>query len=298
MSERRPRRIHAPIWGIVLLFLGIVFLLQVLDVLPWGLWGTLWRFWPILIIIIGLGILLRRSNALLVSVVMFALLWACLGIAYWQYSPPAGALTSTYSEPRLSLDGANIAIDFDGGSLSLGSLVSGSPNLVEVSSDPKGGDIEADFYQQNSEGNLHLSAKGVSRILWAGPWNKWEAALTRNIPLTLDINSSASSISLDLNELQVTEVLVKSNAGECKVTAPSSAGTTVINIEANVSNVEVTIPAGVAARIKLDTEVTIINVDKNRFPQSGDYYMSPDFGTSEKQVDLSIKCNVGSVQVK
>jgi len=37
MSERRPRQAHgAPIWGIVLLFLGIVFLLQALDVLPWG----------------------------------------------------------------------------------------------------------------------------------------------------------------------------------------------------------------------------------------------------------------------
>jgi hypothetical protein len=45
-----------------LLFLGIVFLLQALDVLPWGVWGTLWRFWPVLIIIIGLNILLSRYS--------------------------------------------------------------------------------------------------------------------------------------------------------------------------------------------------------------------------------------------
>ena len=299
MSEKGPRRARgAPIWGIVLLFLGIVFLLQALDVFPWGVWGTLWRFWPVLIIIIGLGILLRRFNLLVVSVLVFALLWACLGIAYWQYSPPAGALTNSYSEPLSSLERASIAIDLDGGSLSLGSLVSGSPNLVEVYSNSKGGGIAADFHRQNGEGDLHLSAKGINRVLWSGPWNNWEASLTQNIPLTLDINSSASSMSLDLSKLLVTEALVKLNAGDCKVTAPSSSGATDIKIDANVSNIEVTIPPGVAARIQLDTNVTNIDVDTSRFPQSGYYYMSEDFGTSGNQVELSIKCNVGRVQVK
>ena len=65
MSEKKPQQSHgALIWGIILLFLGIVFLLQVLDVLPWALWVTLWRFWPVLIIIIGLNILLRRRQPL------------------------------------------------------------------------------------------------------------------------------------------------------------------------------------------------------------------------------------------
>ncbi len=76
---------HIPVGGIFVLFLGIVFLLQSLSFLPWGLWETLWRFWPVLIIIIGLGILLRRQNVWLVSLLILILLFACLGIAYWQY---------------------------------------------------------------------------------------------------------------------------------------------------------------------------------------------------------------------
>jgi hypothetical protein len=169
---------------------------------------------------------------------------------------------------------------------------------VEVYSNTKGGSIEADFHKQNGEGSLHLSAKGIKRFFWSGPWNNWEALLTQNIPLTLDINSSASNISLDLSNLLSSEVLVELNAGNCKVTTPSSAGTTYIKIDANVSNIEVTIPTGVAAKIQLDTNVTNIDVDRSRFPQSGDYYMSDDFVTSGKQVELKIKCNVGSVQVK
>jgi len=84
-EEKSPRVIGVPIWGIFLVFLGIVFFLQTLDVLPWGLWRTLWRFWPVLIIITGLGILLRRCNAWLVSLLVLVVLGAGLGIAIWQY---------------------------------------------------------------------------------------------------------------------------------------------------------------------------------------------------------------------
>jgi len=82
---KSPRVIGVPVRGSFLIFLGIVFLLQTLDVLPWGLWRTLWRFWPVLIIITGLGILLRRYNVWLVSLLVLVVLGAGLGIAIWQY---------------------------------------------------------------------------------------------------------------------------------------------------------------------------------------------------------------------
>ena len=95
MAGEKPQGIvGVPIWGIFLLFLGVVFLLQTLDVLSWGLWGTLWRFWPVLIIIVGLGILLRRYNVWLVSLLVLAILGACLGIAIWQY----GTLLTQFTE--------------------------------------------------------------------------------------------------------------------------------------------------------------------------------------------------------
>ncbi len=83
-GENRPGGRYVPIWGIMLLFLGIVFLLQNFGLLSWAIWGTLWRFWPVLLIMTGLGIMLRRFNVWLVSLLMVALLLACLGIAIWQ----------------------------------------------------------------------------------------------------------------------------------------------------------------------------------------------------------------------
>ena len=86
MSGEKPQGVFAvSIWGIFLLFLGIVFLLQTLNILSWELWGTLWRFWPVLIMVSGIGILLRNFNTWLVSLLVLAIFGACLGIAIWQY---------------------------------------------------------------------------------------------------------------------------------------------------------------------------------------------------------------------
>lgn len=85
--ERRPIENHIPMGGIFLVFIGVVLLLQSLDVLPWALWGSLWRFWPVLLITSGLSMLLIRYNVWLVSALIMGLLLACLGIAIGQYEP-------------------------------------------------------------------------------------------------------------------------------------------------------------------------------------------------------------------
>ncbi len=154
MPGQKPQKVIAtPIWGIFLLFVGIVFLLQTLNILPWGLWGTLWRFWPVLIIVIGLGILLRRYNVWLVSLLILAIFGACLGIAIWQYSPSLsnGMTTKSYSEPLDDIERAQIEIDFNAGSITMGSLPPGSPNFVEVDSEIRDSRqaVDMDFQQQD-----------------------------------------------------------------------------------------------------------------------------------------------------
>ncbi len=71
----------APVVGVVFLFFGIVLLLSTTGYLPWEIWNNLWRYWPVLIIIAGLNILLRSVNPWIVSLIVLAILIACLFIA-------------------------------------------------------------------------------------------------------------------------------------------------------------------------------------------------------------------------
>ncbi len=305
MSEKKqPREHYVPVWGILLLFLGIVFLLQTLNVLPWGLWGTLWRFWPVLIIIVGLRILLRHSSIWLASLLILAILGACLGIAIWQYGPmpPVGVTTKSYAEPLGDIERAQVDIDFTAGSLTISSLPPASSNFVEANSNvlSRDGGVRADFHRQGSEGRLHLTTEEVKRQFWfrGGDWLRWEVKLTRNIPLVLDIKSAASDTNLDIDKLEITELRLDIDAGNYKVKVPSSAGITYAYIKVDAANLEVTIPDGVAAKCKADVNLGNLQVDENRFPKKGDYYMSRDFESADNRVELEIDCDVGRVQLK
>ncbi|MFC1933041.1 LiaI-LiaF-like domain-containing protein [Chloroflexota bacterium] len=301
-EEKQSGEHHIPLWGIFLLFLGIVFLLQSLNVLPWVLWETLWRFWPVLIIIGGLGILLRHYNVWLTSTLIAALLFACLGIAIWQHgtSPPPGQSTQSYSEPLDSLEQAQIEVDFTAGSLTMSSLPPGSLNFVEIESNMKNENagMKVDFHRQGGEGTLYLSKERVNQPFWDEDDNKWQVRLTRNIPLTLNIKSAASNMELTLDKLKVTEFRVKVDAGNCKLIMPSSAGDIHAYINAGVANVEVDIPDGVAARIQVDTDLTALDMNESRFSKKGGYYISDDFDTAQNRIYLEIESDVGRVQVK
>jgi hypothetical protein len=82
------------------------------------------------------------------------------------------------------------------------------------------------------------------------------------------------------------------------VTLPSLAGTTNAYIEADVANVEVTIPDEVAAKIQVDADLSAFDVDESRFPRKGDYYMSRDFESAQNRIELEMDCDVSRVQVK
>ena len=301
MSEQKSPGLHSiPVWGIFLLFLGVIFLLQTLNILPWGLWGTLWRFWPALIIAIGLGILLRRYNPWLISALILLLFGACLGIATWQYeaSTPVGETAESYSVPLNSLASARIEIDFTAGSLAISSLQSGSSNFAEVASEVRNGDggIRANFHRQNSEGKLYLSTEHVERQFWDELSS--EVRIAKDIPLAIEVKSAVGNLDFDFSELEVTELRMDIDAGNYTVKMPSSAGATHAYIKADVANIEVTIPDGVAARIKANVDLVAFEVDESRFPRQGDYYISQDFESAENRIELELDCDIGNIKIK
>jgi len=56
------QRSKPSIWAYLLIFIGLVFLLNNFGWLPWESWAIIWRFWPFILIFIGLQMILGRSR--------------------------------------------------------------------------------------------------------------------------------------------------------------------------------------------------------------------------------------------
>lgn len=74
---QREHRHQSVIGPLILITIGVIFLLNNFGILPWSVWDSIWRFWPVLLIIWGIQIILGRSRlASIISSIIGALLLA------------------------------------------------------------------------------------------------------------------------------------------------------------------------------------------------------------------------------
>ncbi|RNL51235.1 LiaF transmembrane domain-containing protein [Pedobacter jejuensis] len=71
------------IWGILLLFIGGVLLLENFGVIEFY-WRNVWHFWPVFLIIAGLNILFNRNNSQAGSMVSIGVLVITLGFLFFK----------------------------------------------------------------------------------------------------------------------------------------------------------------------------------------------------------------------
>jgi len=88
------------VWGFIVLFAGAVLLLNNFGLVPWEFWNYVWPFWPGLIILIGVHIILGQNMvsrvitallalALLAAIVIYGIVHSGSPLAY---SLPSGVL--------------------------------------------------------------------------------------------------------------------------------------------------------------------------------------------------------------
>ncbi len=295
MKEHRRDRGPFPIWGLILVALGVIFLLQNLEVLGWGVWGTLWRFWPVVLLLIGLNIILRgHSPWLMLGITVVVLIGVIAAAVLMERSRPP-AVAASFSQPLQGITGASAEINFGAGELLIGSLPAGSPSLVEGSGYPE---VKQDFRLQGSKGVLNLSVQGSGFWTFGGRGLKLEASFSPAVPLELTVKTGASDAQVDLTNLQVRRLEVDVGASRLSLLLPAKAGTTEAEVKAGAAQVSVTIPQGVAARITAETAVGSLNVDTSRFLKVGNRYESPGFATATNRVDLTVKSGVASIDIK
>lgn len=69
--------------ALLLVFLGAIFLLNNLDLLPVAVWENLWKFWPVLLIAWGLQVLFGKSFFAHLLVMVITIIIVFLLLSYF-----------------------------------------------------------------------------------------------------------------------------------------------------------------------------------------------------------------------
>ena len=138
------------------------------------------------------------------------------------------------------------------------------------------------------------------RLPFAGPRGRreWEVLVRPGIPVTLDLDGGASAYILDLSGLRVVSFDLSTGATSVELTAPASAGHVDGTIQGGAASYQVTIPEGVAARIDVDSGLSSVEIDEDRFPKTGDVHQSANYDSAENRINLTISAGVSSIEVR
>ena len=257
-------------WGVIFILAGIIFLLNSLGFLAINVWNVIW---PLFLVVLGL--------------------WVLLGA----FLPRRASAGEKASIPLEGATRARIRVSHGAGRLSVKSGAGGD----RLADGTFGGGLD---YRAKRDGDALDVRMRVPSDTFPGPWMwgtgklDWDFALNDQIPLSLEFETGASDNYLDLTNLRVESLRVKTGASSTQVLLPANAGQTRADFEAGAASVVFRVPSGVAARVRVRGGLSGTRVDTNRFPRSGDGYQSADYETATNKVDISAEIGVGSIEVR
>lgn len=304
--ERSSRSVLGPI---LLIAVGVLFLLDNLNVLPPLNWTAALRFWPVLLIFLGLNVLVVQARPPLGTTLSFLLALAAaavFGYLLLQGAPERalGRLGLDASAPDLrqqtfdvGLDGATSAsIDLNLGRFptDIAPLAAGDDRLMagviatygNVDVQPRrdaAGRVAVEFGEEGG-GAWFLDPR-----TWIDQSGQWTIGLNPDVPTDLRVDAgnaaataalealTLTSLTLDAGNGGVTaalppgdyDIALDGGNGSLTVTLPDD-GVQELRLDGGNGGVTLLLPEGVAARIEYNEGNGNVNVDDRFERVSGD----------------------------
>ncbi len=307
-------------WGLFFILVGAIPLavraggLSADQVVDW------WRFWPLILVGVGLGLILRRTplepvGGLLVAatagVMVGGLLAAGAAGFPGDFCGQAERAVSFPAQSGALFEEAEVDLQLDCGDLEMttqtgtgwsvegedrtpaGPEISGNESLLVVqSADGERGPL--DFVGRHATWRVALPTDprlGVHVAVNAGSATLDFSDASLDV---MDLELNAGSATVDLGDARVvTEILAEVNAGSLELTLPATS--THGSIELNAGSVALCAPPGVAMRLQTnDSVITSFDYDGEGLVQDGDTWSSPDFDTAAQRIDLVTEGAAGS----
>ena len=303
-ASTKYRRPGFSLFGLLLVAFGALLLLTVTGVAGLGVWFELARYWPALLILIGIKLILA-PRAPLIGLGAVSLVLVATIVAAWiplSIERSDDLVHIAYWTPLENTETLELGMGFTSGRVTLRSDAS-ADRLFAADFNKRPAEVIHDHSGRFSK--IYLSTDGFS-VEYSDDDGRdgytltgfadWDLMVSPDVALDLEILAGAADLDLDLTNLNVRRVFVGAGASQVRIRLPDS-GRTYVEIEAGAADIEITVPQGVAARIENDSFLNFTSIDSGRFPESGGEHRSPDYFTAENRVDIEIGAGAASVTV-
>ena len=308
------------IWGMILIFIGAVFLLNNFGVIDFY-WGSVWRFWPIIFILIGANMLFSRlgnSTGAILSVVLTlsALLFlgyqgtrpndSRLGRSWFRFDnhdresrtsdETSWSSTNTFTEVYVP-NTTRAELNIKGGATSY-KLDDTTSNLFDAEVKQNSGRYTLEKTTRDSVEVLNFRMRGNKK-----KWNmddmdgnEVRIELNKNPVWDINLEVGAGETNFDLSSFKIRSVQLQGGAASFNVKLPEPESTTRVDVETGVAEVNVRVPQAAACRITVESGLS--SKDFTGFEKKADgSYETSNYNSAAKKIDIHLKGGLSSFKV-
>ena len=291
--------------ALILIVVGFMLLLYNLGYLPGDIWRHLWRFWPMILILVGADIALRGFPTWFALPVLLLVVIALIGTVWLLVPtlPTQDIVTETLSQDLGHLSQAYIRLELDHGTLQVERL-GDSPRLLLAGQFIHDASIliQQEFSASGQQGDLRLADRYQAYFpffLFLGDIrNDWTVELSPRIPLELDLGGDDCRLDLNLSDLALKALTAELDDCAGEVEMPATDGLDA-NLNLDGSELTVIVPSNAAAKVRLDLDDTELTIDSARFTKiSADQYLSEGFEEAETKLDVTLQATDSAISIQ
>jgi hypothetical protein len=287
--------------------IGVFFLLINLRPGPDIWWYVLSRYWPVLLIIIGLGKMWdawmdrgstdptapRHHSGGPIAVLIIVLF---LGLALWRGRTVRASLHDTQDIALQGAQSVTANIEIPAGTLDLSGgasqLLDADFNYLEDNGKPT-----IDYSVTNGRGDLNITQENRHHLHFATARNDWRLRFVDNVPLDLNVQIGAGESNLRLPGLNVGALDVNIGAGQLRLdlTGPRKTNLNVV-VHGGVGTATIRLPKDVGVRVHASGGIGAVH--SGGLTRDGDDYVNAALGKTPATIDVSIAGGVGAINLQ
>ena len=300
-SETKRSRKSISLGPVVLIVLGIIFLLNNFGILPWEIWQNIWKFWPILLILFGIEVLLGRNSApktvSLLIVLIFIL--PIVLILNPLTGNPLATETLSLDKPLGTLTKSEFLLKLPSNNLKVEALDNSSDRVMKTSVKYSKLLPKPEIVEERKFDEVKFTFTQPEKYLpfSSNLGNTIELKLSPLIPSNFFIRASTGIFNLNLEKLNIAQLEIESGASQIDINYGKTASTRAF-IKVTAAQIRLKIPVELQAQIKLDSVVKEIKIDSKRFTKNENTYTTAAFDGAANKIRIEISGSASSVEVK
>ena len=288
-------------WPAVLILVGVFALLINAGVIPVERLDRLLDLWPLILVVIGLEIVVRRAvqgAAAELAAILILLLAIGGAAAYVALGPsiPAGTQSLDASGKVGSIEQATVRVDVAAANITIQGSSSIGDDLfrAHIAYSGRKPDVSLDA----SSGDLHISQANTAGFFFQSRRFVLNLQLNSDVPWKIAVDGGASTDTFNLTGVHVTGIDLNTGASREDITLGTPSGNVPITVDGGAVTVNVHRPKGVAVSVAVSGGAANLTFDGRQSHAIGTLTaQTSDYDSARDRYEIQVNGGASNVIV-